>query len=181
VNTVTSRVQPRAWSANGSSNGNDGTKNVYGIRERHGKPSGGQRSNYAFQYASNNITLTPDKVADMTVACVSTANPLPDCGSGSKTVSGWIGGDMTLNDTSRSVLGLTVEVTFTVFNPFQVQRNQERFGLHPVEADVRGIGDPSIARAVDLGAGHRGQDAFLETVAKSGQPRRLRVQVRHGL
>jgi prepilin-type N-terminal cleavage/methylation domain-containing protein len=108
--------------ARSTSNGNDGTKNVYGIRERFAKPSGSQRSNYAFSYTSNNITLTPDTVASMTIACVSTKNPLPDCGSGNKTVTGWIGSNMTLSTSSHSVSGKTVEVTFTVMNPFQVQR-----------------------------------------------------------
>lgn len=105
-----------------SSGGNDGTKNVYGIRERSKKPTGSQRSSYALSYKSNNITLTPDKTASMTIACVATDNPLPDCGGGNKTVTGWIGQDMQLNDGSRSVSGKTLEVTFTIMNPFQVQR-----------------------------------------------------------
>jgi prepilin-type N-terminal cleavage/methylation domain-containing protein len=108
--------------ARSSSNGNDGTKNAYGIRERFAKPSGSQRANYALSYASNNLTLTPDKVTSMTIACVSTDNPLPDCGSGNKTVTGWIGDNMTLNTSSRSVSNRTVEVTFTIVNPYQVQR-----------------------------------------------------------
>ncbi len=105
-----------------SSTGNDGTQNVYGIEERKQKPSGSQRSNYALQYKSNNLTLTPDIVSSMTIACVSPKNPLPDCGAGNKTVTGWIGNNMTLNDGSRSVSGDTVEVTFIIANPFQVQR-----------------------------------------------------------
>ena len=108
--------------ARSATSGNDGTKNLYGIRERFAKPSGSQRSSYAFQYKSNNITITPDTIGTMTIACVSTNNPLPDCGSGNKTVTGWIGDNMTLNDGGRSVSGLTVEVTFTVMNPYQVQR-----------------------------------------------------------
>jgi prepilin-type N-terminal cleavage/methylation domain-containing protein len=102
--------------------GNDGTKNVYGIRERSKKPSGSQRSNYALSYKSNNLTLTPDQVASMTIACTGPNNPLPDCGGGNKTVNGWIGDNMTLTDGPSSVSGLTVEVTFTIVNPFQVQR-----------------------------------------------------------
>ena len=111
-----------ALGARSATSGNDGTKNVYGIRGRFNKPSGSQRSNYALSYLSNNITITPDKVGTMTIACVSTGNPLPDCGSGSKTVTGWIGKGMTLNDSSRSVSDRTVEVTFTIMNPYQIQR-----------------------------------------------------------
>lgn len=105
-----------------ATSGNDGTKNVYGIRERLNKPSGAQRTNYALSYKSNNITITPDTIGTMTIACVSANNPLPDCGGGNKTVKGWIGDNITLNDSSRSVSGKTVEVTFTIVNPYQVQR-----------------------------------------------------------
>lgn len=105
-----------------SSSGNDGTQNVYGIRERKTKPAGSQRSNYAFQYVSNGKTLTPDKVSSMTIACKSPNNPLPDCGAGNKTVTGWIGDNMTLDDGASSISGYTIRVTFTIVNPFQVQR-----------------------------------------------------------
>jgi prepilin-type N-terminal cleavage/methylation domain-containing protein len=107
-----------------SSNGNDGTPNLYGLRERQQKPGGSQRSNYALQYKSNNLTLTPDMIATMSITCVSPANPLPDCGGGTKTVTGWIGDDIQMNDGNRSVSGNTVEVTFTVMNPYEVQRAQ---------------------------------------------------------
>lgn len=105
-----------------STNGNDGTKNLYGVRERNKKPGGSQRNNYALRYVSNGLTLTPDTVASMTVACISPNIPLPDCGGGNKTVTGWIGDNMTLDDGPGSVTGNTVEVTFIVMNPFQVQR-----------------------------------------------------------
>jgi prepilin-type N-terminal cleavage/methylation domain-containing protein len=105
-----------------SSTGNDGTKNVYGLRERKTKPSGSQRVNYALSYVSNGLTLAPDKIGSMTITCVSTNNPLPDCGTGSKTVSGWIGDNMVLNDGARSVKANTLEVTFVIVNPFQIQR-----------------------------------------------------------
>lgn len=105
-----------------SSGGNDGTKNIYGIRGRFDNPGGTQRNNYAFSYKSNNITVTPDMIAPQSMTCIGTANPLPDCGSGSKVVRGWIGTNMTLNDSSRSVSGRTVEVTFNIVNPYQIQR-----------------------------------------------------------
>ena len=107
-----------------SSTGNDGTYNVYGLRERKQKPGGSQRNNYALQYKSNNITLTPDLIAGMSITCVSASNPLPDCGGGTKTVTGWLGNNIQMNDGSRSVSGDTVEVTFTITNPFEVQRAQ---------------------------------------------------------
>ena len=106
-----------------SSGGNDGTKNLYGINERFGTPSSSSlRTNYAFRYISNNLTLTPDLTASMTIACNGTATPMPDCsGTGNKTVTGWIGNGMTVNTSSRSVSGKTVEVTFTIMNPYEIQ------------------------------------------------------------
>ncbi|MBV9549429.1 MAG: prepilin-type N-terminal cleavage/methylation domain-containing protein [Alphaproteobacteria bacterium] len=112
-----------AYGGMATSNGNDGTKYLYGIRGRAAAPSSGLRNNYALQYTSNNLTLTPDKFAAMTITCTAAANPLPDCGgSGSKTVQGWLGNDVTFQSSSRSVAGDTVEMTFTVTDPYQIQR-----------------------------------------------------------
>jgi len=104
--------------------GNDGTKNLYGLRERYALPTSAMRSNYALRYTSNNLTLMPDLLAGMSITCTGTAAPMPDCssGSGTKTVTGWLGTDPQTNTSSRSVSGKTVEVTFTVMNPFEIQR-----------------------------------------------------------
>jgi type II secretory pathway pseudopilin PulG len=105
-----------------STAGNDSTDNLYGLRGRNQPPANGLRSSYAFQYQSNNLTLTPDTSASMSITCVSNADPMPDCGSGAKTVQGWIGSDIQFNTATRSVSGKTVEVTFTVMNPYEIQR-----------------------------------------------------------
>ena len=105
-----------------ASTGNDGTKNAYGLRERIALPTSSMRSNYALRYRSNNLTLTPDLTASMSITCTGTGTPIPDCGSGTKTVTGWIGNAFTTNTSSRSVSNKTVEVTFTIMNPFQIQR-----------------------------------------------------------
>ena len=107
-----------------STSGNDGTKNLYGFRERLQKPSGSLRSNYALSYASNNLTLTPDLMASMSITCTGSGTPMPDCsgGSGAQSVTGWIGTSVSTNTSTRSVSGKTVEVTFTIMNPFQIQR-----------------------------------------------------------
>jgi len=104
--------------------GNDGTKNLYGLRERYAPPASSMRSNYALSYISNNLTLTPDLLAGMSITCTGTGTPMPDCssGSGTKTVTGWLGSDPQTNTGSRSVSGKTVEVTFTIMNPFEIQR-----------------------------------------------------------
>ena len=51
------------------------------------------RSNYALRYISNNLTLTPDMIASMTITCTGTDDPMPDCtpAAATKTVKGWIG------------------------------------------------------------------------------------------
>jgi prepilin-type N-terminal cleavage/methylation domain-containing protein len=116
--------------------GNDGTKNVYGIPQRRTAPASGLRSNYALQYTSNNLTLTPDTFAGMTIDCVSAANPLPDCGAGSKTVQGWLGNDIQINTASRSVLNLTVETTIDVMNPYEIQRAENPVGFHEIYRTV---------------------------------------------
>ena len=107
-----------------STTGNDGTKNVYGLRERFAPPSSSMRINYGIRYISNNLTLTPDLVAGMSITCTGTAKPMPDCtsGSGTKTVTGWLGSHPQTNTASRSVSGKTVEVTFSIMNPFEIQR-----------------------------------------------------------
>ena len=107
-----------------STTGNDGTKNVYGLRERFAPPTSSMRTNYSVRYISNNLTLTPDLVASMSVPCTDTGIPIPDCTptSGTKTVKGWIGGAVSTNTASRSVSNKTVEVTFTIMNPFEIQR-----------------------------------------------------------
>jgi len=107
-----------------STSGNDGTKNVYGLRERFAVPTSSMRTNYSIRYISNNLTLTPDLIASMSVTCTGTGVPLPDCtsGAGTKTVKGWLGSHPQTNTASRSVSNKTVELTFTIMNPFEVQR-----------------------------------------------------------
>jgi prepilin-type N-terminal cleavage/methylation domain-containing protein len=114
-----------ALGGRGAANGKDGTRNVYGLRGMNKKPGGPQRNNYALQFKSNNITLMPDTLTGMAVKCTGDGTPLPDCGGGpgaTKTVTGWIGSDIKLEDGPKSVSGRTVQTTFTVFNPYQVQR-----------------------------------------------------------
>lgn len=107
-----------------ASAGNDGTKNVYGLRGHNQVPSSSMRNNYSLRFISNNLTLTPDLVTSMSITCSGTGTPMPDCtsGAGTQTVTGWIGANISTNTASRSVSGKTVEVTFTVMNPVQIQR-----------------------------------------------------------
>jgi type II secretory pathway pseudopilin PulG len=107
-----------------STTGNDGTKNVYGLRERFAPPTSSMRTNYSVRYISNNLTLTPDLIAGMSLTCTGASVPLPDCtsGGGTKTVTGWLGSHPQTNTSSRSVSNKTVEVTFTIMNPFEIQR-----------------------------------------------------------
>ena len=42
-----------------STSGNDGTKNLYGLRARAAEPTTSFRTNYALRFRSNNLTLTP--------------------------------------------------------------------------------------------------------------------------
>ena len=109
--------------AKSTANGNDTYPYLYGVRGRKTAPAGTLRSNYALQYQSNNLTANGDSVASMTVTCTVAGAPLPDCaGNETKTVAGWIGNDLSLNSTSRSVVGRTVETTVTITDPFQAQR-----------------------------------------------------------
>ena len=105
-------------------NGNDATPNAYGIRGRKSPPSGSLRTNYTLQYQSNNLTVTGDSLASMSVTCTAVATPLADCSSAAqaKTVAGWIGNDVALNVTSRSVASRTVEVPISITDPFEAQR-----------------------------------------------------------
>jgi len=108
-----------------TSNGNDATPNAYGIRGRRLAPSGALRSNYRLQYSSNNLTVTPDSFGAMQVTCTAVAAPLPDCASAGqvKTVEGWVGEDIGVNATTRSVASRTVEVMLTITDPYTAQRS----------------------------------------------------------
>jgi prepilin-type N-terminal cleavage/methylation domain-containing protein len=107
-----------------STTGNDGTKNLYGWRERFTEPNSSTRNNYALRFRSNNLTLTPDRTSSMSITCTGDGTPMPDCNSssGAITVAGWIGSAINTNIASRSISGRTMEVTFTIMNPFQIQR-----------------------------------------------------------
>jgi prepilin-type N-terminal cleavage/methylation domain-containing protein len=106
-----------------TANGNDGEPNLYGIHGRNAAPAGGLRSNYTLQYQSNNLTVSGDSIAGMTIACTAAGRPLPDCPStgANRTVAGWLGNDVSLS-ANRSAAGRTVEVVITVTDPFQAQR-----------------------------------------------------------
>lgn len=114
-----------AYGGVSSSTGNDGTKYLYSMRGRHAVPSGGFRnSTDAFQYTSNNLTLTPDQFSTMAVACTGSGTPVPDCTSSgnSQNVTGWMGNAATLNGGSNGVNNQTVAVTFYITNAFEAQR-----------------------------------------------------------
>lgn len=119
--------------------GKDGTKNLYGVRGFNKAPPNGLRSNGALQYASNKLTLTPDKFASFTVTCTANNIPIPDCNSpgpgpgpgpgSTKTVQGWIGDDIKLDGGPKGVNNLTVNVTFTITDPFQASRADGPLGF----------------------------------------------------
>jgi prepilin-type N-terminal cleavage/methylation domain-containing protein len=114
-----------AYGGRSASNGDDSTKNVYGIRGRKDAPDGDdlRNSTGAAIYNNNDLTLTPDRFATMTVACKAAGNPIPACtGTSSKTVSGWLGADVDLDSEGGSLGEGWVTVTFTITNPYQAQR-----------------------------------------------------------
>ena len=103
--------------ARSSTNGNDGTPNLYGFHGRHSAPSvSALRTNYQLQYASNNLTVAGDALPSQSITCTGNGAPMPDCGSSgqSKTVAGWIGNAFTLNTSTRNIAGRTVELTVTI-------------------------------------------------------------------
>jgi prepilin-type N-terminal cleavage/methylation domain-containing protein len=108
-----------------ASAGKDGTKNLYGLRGFNAAPPNGLRTaSNALQYTSNKLTLTPDSFASMSVTCAGAGTPIPDCkdNHSSQNVSGWIGSDIKLDGGPKGVNNLTVEVTFTITDPFEAQR-----------------------------------------------------------
>ena len=114
--------------ARSSTNGNDGTPNLYGFHGRHSAPSvTSLRTDYQLQYRSNNLTISGDALPSQTITCTASGAPMPDCSSSgqSKTVTGWIGNAFTLNTSTRNIAGRTVELTVTITDPFQAQRAQD--------------------------------------------------------
>lgn len=114
-----------AYGGVSASTGKDGTKNVYGVRGSNKEPKDGLRTSAnALQYTNNNLTLLPDRFATITVVCTGDGTPVPDCkdNHSSQAVAGWIGSDIKLDAGGKSINDLTVNVTFTITNPFQAQR-----------------------------------------------------------
>jgi hypothetical protein len=109
--------------AKASSNGNDATSNIYGLHARSAAPAGPLRTNYQFQYTSNGLILGGAELGTMTITCTAAGRPLPDCtGTETKTVQGWVGSDVVLDSTTRSVAGRTTEIAVTLTNPYEAQR-----------------------------------------------------------
>jgi prepilin-type N-terminal cleavage/methylation domain-containing protein len=103
--------------------GNDGTLYVYGFRGKNIADTGGMELDYRLEYNSNNLNLTSDSFPEITIQCVSAGQPLPGCvGTEAILVKGWIAADLEVEDSVRSVVGRTAEVTFSIVDPFQVQR-----------------------------------------------------------
>jgi prepilin-type N-terminal cleavage/methylation domain-containing protein len=115
-----------AYGGKGPAAGRDGTNYVYGVRGRKNKPGRGMRSEYAFEYTSNHITLAPDRSASMMVTCTGSGQPVPGCGaSGStKRVEGWMAADVDVDD-KYTVANETVEIEMTVMSPYQIQRAKD--------------------------------------------------------
>ncbi len=114
-----------AYGGMAATNGDDSTKYLYGIRGRKGAPDEDdlRSSTGALRYVSNDLTLTPDRFASMTVDCKASGNPIPACtGSSNKTVTGWLGEDVELDSEGGSLGQGWVTVRFTITNPYQAQR-----------------------------------------------------------
>lgn len=114
-----------AFGGRSASAGTDGTKNVYGIRGSNQAPGNGLRTSAgALQYTDNNLTLTPDSFAAMSVSCTGSGAPIPDCkdSQSSQSVAGWIGSDIQMVGGPKSVNNLTVAVSFTMTDSFEAQR-----------------------------------------------------------
>src|SRR5690242_5670594 len=58
---------------------------------------------------------------------------------------------------------------------FQIEGDQERLRFDAVETDVRRVGDPLLAGAVDDGTGDGGGDAGFEPIAEGGEACRFRL------
>ncbi len=114
-----------AYGGMAATNGDDGTKYVYGIRGRKDAPDDDdlRSSTGAVRYRNNDLTLTPDQFAPMTVACKAAGNPIPACtDTSSQTVTGWLGEVVDLDARGGSLGQGWVTVTFTITNPYQAQR-----------------------------------------------------------
>jgi prepilin-type N-terminal cleavage/methylation domain-containing protein len=145
-----------AYGGTSGSIGKDGTNNVYGLREMNkapGGPAGALRSDYALTLTSNRLTLKPDTIATMTINCSANGVPLPDCRIGgpkggpdaTQSVAGWLGQDVKVT-AGPSAVGNTVQVSFNIINPFEIQRaaNPSVFSenYHTIFTLNRGEKDP---------------------------------------
>ncbi|WP_417518829.1 PilW family protein [Minwuia sp.] len=115
--------------ASGGATGTDGTGQVRGVRTGEAVPAG-LRTNGRLTLSGNGLQIDGDRSADQTITCIAANDPLPDCtGEGNVlTVRGWIAEDPTLQATTRSVAGRTVETGLGLADPLHVQRRQRRPG-----------------------------------------------------
>jgi prepilin-type N-terminal cleavage/methylation domain-containing protein len=114
-----------AYGGMAATNGDDATKYLYGIRGRNAVPDEDdlRTSTGALQYISNDLTLTPDRFASMTVDCKAVDDPIPTCtGTSNRTVTGWLGEEVELDAEGGSLGQGWVTVRFTITNPYQAQR-----------------------------------------------------------
>jgi prepilin-type N-terminal cleavage/methylation domain-containing protein len=114
-----------AYGGRSATNGKDGSKNVYGVRGQRDAPKKEEMRNTtgSLLYKYNNLTLTPDYFATMTVACKGADNPIPACkDTTSKTVTGWLGEDVDVKRKAGSLGRGWVTVEYTITNPYQAQR-----------------------------------------------------------
>lgn len=106
--------------------GKDGTKYVYGIRGSHTQPPKGDISKPTgtLIYKQNNITLTADQFASMSIACKGEGDPVPKCKADLKPISmtGWLGDDPDIKKKGGSIGEGWATVSYTITNPFQAQR-----------------------------------------------------------
>lgn len=125
------RASYELWAYGGMSTatGKDGTKYVYGFRGSNQAPTKDdlRTSTDALSLKSNNITLTPDKFASMTITCAANGAPVPDCNVGKKgtstvTVGGWLGDDPDIKAKAHSIGNGWATITFTVTDPFESLR-----------------------------------------------------------
>lgn len=105
-------------------NGTDGTRSGYGLHGMTVAPSGTLRATYRLGFVSNGHTVMSDQFAPVSVRCTGAGTPIPDCASASqtKTMSGFLSQDVSMNVEDRSVDNRTAEVSFTLTDPFQAQR-----------------------------------------------------------
>lgn len=109
--------------------GDDGTRQVYGLRASVVTPSDTTASGGQLLYQNNGLLLSGDEVPSFEVQCTGMGEPIATCPNASDTVTvrGWVQ-DVSLDTASLAIDGRTIDVVLALADPMLLRRPTAKEG-----------------------------------------------------